>query len=89
MRNFVLSVGVFGLIVGLGSVAVAKGAVPAQNHHCVKDGATLEGKTKRECKKEGGTWEKDAAAAKPGDEKPAAEKPAEGGGKPAADKVAK
>ncbi len=49
------------LLAGLSASALAKGGTP-QNHHCVKDGATLEGKTKKDCKKEGGKWEKDAAA---------------------------
>jgi hypothetical protein len=49
------------LLAGVSASALAKGGTP-QNHHCVKDGATLEGKTKKDCKKEGGKWEKDAAA---------------------------
>jgi hypothetical protein len=49
------------LLAGLSASALAKGGTP-QNHHCVKDGATLEGKTKKDCKKEGGKWEKDAAS---------------------------
>lgn len=51
--------------------AHAKGGTP-QNHHCVKDGATVPDKTKKECAKEGGKWEKDAPAAKTED-KPAAD----------------
>ena len=48
------------LLTGLSASALAKGGTPP-NHHCVKDGATMEGKTKKDCKKEGGKWEKDAA----------------------------
>lgn len=46
--------------------AFAKGGTP-QNHHCVKDGAPMPDKTKKQCKQEGGKWEKDADAAKPAD----------------------
>lgn len=63
----------------LATQAHAKGATP-QNHHCVKDGNTVPDKTKKECVKEGGKWEKDAPAAK-SDDKPAADaekKPADG-----------
>lgn len=49
------------LLAGLSASALAKSGTP-QNHHCVKDGATLEGKTKKDCKKDGGKWEKDAAS---------------------------
>lgn len=40
-------------------------AAPAtpQNHQCLKDGAVIE-KTKKQCRKEGGTWEKIAAPTK-------------------------
>jgi len=52
------------------AAALAKGGTP-QNHHCMKDGAELTGKTKKECKKEGGTWDKlpagEGAAAAPAD----------------------
>jgi len=51
----------------LPAIALAKGGTP-QNHHCMKDGAELAGKTKKECKKDGGTWDKiegDAAKADP------------------------
>lgn len=34
-----------------------------QNHHCMKDGAEVVGKTKKECTKDGGKWEKNAAPA--------------------------
>jgi hypothetical protein len=49
-----------------------------QNHHCMKDGAELTGKTHKECTKEGGKWAK-MTAAKPADAtKPAdTTKPAE------------
>jgi hypothetical protein len=45
------------------SLALAGGT--PQNHHCMKDGAELAGKTRRQCKKEGGTWDKLPAAARP------------------------
>jgi hypothetical protein len=55
------------------SVSAFAGTPPAQNHQCMKDGVVLE-KTKKQCAKEGGKWEK-MAAAKPA---PKAEpKPAE------------
>lgn len=57
------------------SSAQAKGGTP-QNHHCVKDGSPLPDKTRKQCLKEGGKWEKDAAAPKAdsdGDKKPAPE----------------
>jgi hypothetical protein len=54
-------------LLALSTSAMAKGPATPQNHHCVKDGADLTGKTRKECKKEGGKWEKDAkpAAAAP------------------------
>jgi hypothetical protein len=45
------------------SLALAGGT--PQNHHCMKDGSELTGKTRRQCKKEGGTWDKDAAKPAP------------------------
>jgi hypothetical protein len=45
------------------SLALAKGAT-TQNHHCTKDGQALPDKTHKQCTKEGGKWEKDAAAPK-------------------------
>lgn len=62
------------LMASLSTSAWAKGGTP-QNHHCMKDGAEMAGKTRKECKKEGGTWEKMAAA----------EKSAEGGSEGKAD----
>ena len=67
----------------LSSTAFAKKATtppPAQNHSCVLDGAVVE-KTKKECLKAKGKWEKNAAAttapvAAPATETPAAEAPA-------------
>lgn len=50
----------------IASQAYAKGGTP-QNHHCAKDGNTVPDKTKKECLKEGGKWEKDAPAAKSDD----------------------
>jgi len=76
MRYGIIGIGVLTLALGFGSVALA-GGKNVQNHHCVKDGATLEGKTKKECKKEGGKWEKDAAdKAAAGGAKPAPTEPA-------------
>ena len=43
------------------SSAQAKGGTP-QNHHCVKDGSPVPDKTRKQCVKEGGKWEKDTAA---------------------------
>ena len=34
-----------------------------QNHHCEKDGATVAGKTHKQCTKDGGKWVKNAAPA--------------------------
>ncbi len=79
MKKIVLTIA----LVFLSSVAFAKKPTP-QNHSCVLDGAVVE-KTKKECRKAGGKWEKNAA--KPADEaKPAeeAKAPAEEA-KPAAD----
>jgi hypothetical protein len=45
------------LSLSLAGAALAKGGSP-QNHHCMKEGSELAGKTKKECKKEGGKWEK-------------------------------
>ena len=52
----------------------AKGGTP-QTHHCVKDGSPMPDKTRKQCAKEGGKWEKDVApaAAAEGDKKPAPE----------------
>lgn len=45
------------VVVALGAVASFAGTPPpAQTHQCMKDGAVIQ-KTKKECKKEGGTWE--------------------------------
>ena len=43
--------------------AFAGAPATPQNHQCMKDGAVIE-KTKKQCKKEGGTWEKIAAKPK-------------------------
>jgi hypothetical protein len=60
LRIYVFS----GLLMGsLSTGAWAKGGTP-QNHHCMKDGAEVAGKTRKECKKEGGTWDKMAPAEK-------------------------
>jgi len=56
------------LTIGVSSSVLAKGPTP-QNHHCMKDGAELAGKTRKQCKKEGGKWDKMETAGK-SDEKP-------------------
>ncbi|MDB4981291.1 MAG: hypothetical protein JWM82_2043 [Myxococcales bacterium] len=78
MKNLSLSLVTAFALTALSSVALAKGGTP-QNHHCMKDGAELAGKTKKDCKKEGGKWDKIAAdAAKPAaDGKAADAKPAD------------
>ena len=56
---------ILGLVTfGSASVALAKEGTP-QNHHCMKDGTEMADKTKKECKKEGGKWEKTAAEPNP------------------------
>ena len=42
--------------------ARAAGKAPSTSHHCVKDGTEVVGASKKECKKQGGKWEKIAAA---------------------------
>ena len=74
----------FALLALSSSAMAAKGTPAPQNHHCMKDGSELSGKTRKECKKEGGKWEKDA--------KPAAAAPApatKGDAKPATDPAKK
>ena len=58
MNKIILAVS----LVVLSSAALAKTAPPAQNHSCVKDGAVIE-KTKKQCLKAGGKWEKNSPAA--------------------------
>jgi hypothetical protein len=60
------SIAVVALMFSAAPVFAAGKGTP-QNHHCMKDGSELAGKTRKQCKKEGGTWEKNApaAAAKP------------------------
>jgi hypothetical protein len=50
-------------LVLLSSVAFAKSKTPppAQNHSCILSGAVVE-KTKKECTKAGGKWEKNSPA---------------------------
>jgi hypothetical protein len=59
MKKIVLTVA----LVLLSSVAFAKSKTPppAQNHSCVLSGAVVE-KTKKECIKAGGKWEKNDPA---------------------------
>ena len=66
MKRFALCLAVL----SVPAFAGAKAPTPP-THHCVKDGAANE-KTKKDCKKEGGKWEKIAAAA-PAKAAPAAE----------------
>ncbi len=61
MHRLALAVVTTLTLAGLPALALAKGGTP-QNHHCMKDGAELAGKTKKQCKKEGGTWDKLPAA---------------------------
>ena len=77
MKKFAFAI-MFTLAVPLiAASAQAKGT--PQNHHCEKDGATVADKTRKECTKEGGKWQKDAptaapaAAPAPADKKPAAD----------------
>jgi hypothetical protein len=76
-----------GGIIFLGALSVfAKGTAPVQNHQCMKDGAVVV-KTRKECKKAGGTWDlmaktdvkpmEKAAEAKSAEMKPAEVKPTE------------
>jgi hypothetical protein len=62
MRNLTLALSLSFSLASAGAV-FAKGGTP-QNHHCMKDGAELTGKTRKECKKEGGKWEKMSGAEK-------------------------
>jgi len=57
MKNVALSMLVVLTLSSLPTIALAKGGTP-QNHHCMKDGAELAGKTRKECKKDGGKWDK-------------------------------
>ncbi len=54
----------FALAAALVAVTAFAGTPPKQNHQCMKDGAVVQ-KTKKECLKDGGKWEKMADAAKP------------------------
>jgi hypothetical protein len=63
MRKLALATCSLLLPLVLSGAAFAKGGTP-QNHHCMKDGAELAGKTRKECAKEGGKWVKMPAAAK-------------------------
>jgi|tagenome__1003787_1003787.scaffolds.fasta_scaffold20518077_1 hypothetical protein len=60
MRKLTLALSL-SLSLSFAGMALAKGGTP-QNHHCMKEGSELAGKTKKECKKEGGKWEKMSAA---------------------------
>jgi hypothetical protein len=71
MRNRLSAIFCGFAMLALSSTVMAKGGPTPQNHHCVKDGADLTGKTRKECKKEGGKWEKDKAAAAPAAAAPA------------------
>lgn len=77
-------------LVFLSSVAFAKsgGSPTPQNHSCMLNAAVVQ-KTKKECIKAGGKWEKNSPAAdsKPAESKPADSKPVDT--KPAKSKPAK
>ena len=49
------------LVVALLAVPSFAGTGTPQNHQCMKDGVVVE-KTRKQCKKDGGTWEKIAPA---------------------------
>jgi len=87
MKKIVLTVA----LVLLSSVAFAKKTATPQNHSCVLKEAVVE-KTKKECLKAGGKWEKNSALAAPAAAKEEAKpvdskeeaKPAESKSEPAA-----
>ena len=57
------------VLVLLSSVAFAKGKATPQNHSCVLNDAVVQ-KTKKECLKAGGKWEKNSNLPKAADTKP-------------------
>lgn len=65
MKKIVLTVA----LVLLSSVAFAKGKATPQNHSCVLNDAVVQ-KTKKECVKAGGKWEKNSNLPKPAETKP-------------------
>ena len=71
MKNLIKST----LVLALFATPALAGKM-AQNHHCMKDGAEVTGKTKKQCKADGGKWEKMAAADAPAKAAPTADKPA-------------
>lgn len=48
------------LLAGTPAFAAAKAGT--HKHHCMKDGAEVAAKSRKQCKKDGGTWEKAAPA---------------------------
>jgi hypothetical protein len=61
MRTLTSFISASALTLVLAAPALAKGGPKGgtpQNHHCMKDGAEMAGKTHKQCTKEGGTWEK-------------------------------
>ncbi|CAG1023524.1 hypothetical protein DOJK_02470 [Patescibacteria group bacterium] len=56
-------------LVLLSSVAFAKSKATPQNHSCVLNDAVVQ-KTKKECLKAGGKWEKNSDLPKPAETKP-------------------
>ena len=65
MKNIHVAVLAAALLFSPIAFAKGKGGGTPQNHHCMKDGAEVAGKTKKDCIKDGGKWEKDAAAPAP------------------------
>jgi hypothetical protein len=57
MRKMTLGLSLV-LSLAFSTAVLAKGGGTPQNHHCVKDGAELPGKTKKDCKQAGGKWVK-------------------------------
>jgi hypothetical protein len=70
----------------LGASALAGGSV--QTHQCVKDGQAIQ-KTKKDCHKAGGQWQKMAAGKAATETKPAEGKTAEPEAAPSAEPAAK
>ncbi len=84
MKKIVLAVA----LVCLSSVAVAKskGAPTPQNHSCILSDAVVQ-KTKKECIKAGGKWEKNSpSTAQPAESKAVEPKPVESPATPPATK---
>jgi hypothetical protein len=59
MKSLVAATAVMGLL----ALTPDAWAGSKQTHHCYKDGQLQEGKTKKQCLAEGGTWQADTDAA--------------------------